>query len=59
MGGDSSMKEGCDNMSEQENRAAAQAQDAKADKKVETKTEKKARLPPRRRTKSPTGSSVG
>ena len=27
---DSSMKEGCDNMSEQENRAAAQAQDAQA-----------------------------
>ena len=31
---DSSMKEGCDNMSEQENRAAAQAQDAKAETKA-------------------------
>ena len=53
MGGDSSMKEGCDNMSEQENRAAAQAQDAKADKKVEAKTEKKAKAPAKKKDKKP------
>ena len=48
---DSSMKEGCDNMSEQENRAAAQAQDAKA--------EKKPKAPAKKKDKSPTVSSPG
>ena len=44
---DSSMKEGCDNMSEQENRAAAQAQDAKAEKKAKAPAKKKDKKPNR------------